>query len=49
LKYLKHADLVNDWSFDSEVLNIERVGIEINLPCVENTHRACIYNKEYMG
>jgi len=22
---------------------------EINLPCVENTHKGCIYNKENMG
>jgi len=31
------------------LLNIEKIGIEINLPCVENTHRDCIYNKEHMG
>jgi len=32
-----------------EVLNIEKIGFEINLPYVENTHRDCIYNKENMG
>ena len=31
-----------------KLLNIEKIGFEINLPCVENTHRDCIYNKENM-
>jgi len=30
-------------------LNTDRVDIEINLSCVENTHKDRIYNKEYMG
>jgi len=31
------------------MLNIEKIGFENNLLCVENTHRDCIYNKENMG
>jgi len=35
-------------SFDT-MLIIRKIGIEINLACVENTHRGCIYNKEHMS
>jgi len=46
---LRSLVVVTTESMDIMLLNIEKIWFEINLLCVENTHRGCIYNKEHMG